>query len=493
MEAKQVGHQWLGQVLRPAAALFCAAGLLAAGSSAWAQVAAANAARLANRDPVAETVMKITAPFTVAAVGDIIEPQPLYSDDPGFQALVDKIRKADVGFGNMESSLVDFRTFQGPVGGTEAPLEMGEAIKAMGITIVTHANNHTFDGGVMGMISTDEALDRLGIAHAGTGKNLQEARAAHYVETPKGRVGLVGMYSMDDSSNYGQSYARTEATYRNGNLGGAAGLNPLHLTTYHVVSPEQLKVLKDTAASVYGQRENSDVAAQNGQPDRFKFFDEWYQAGTDPGSLRYDMNARDEKDILESIRNGKAYSDFMIVTIHAHQTTSYRAQGVGGVDHTATDFLVKLAHDSVDNGADMFVAHGVHALHGVEIYKGKPIFYGVSNFVFQFGLQFGAGYDIMANEKGMSALENPASQETVLTTSHFEGGKLKEVRLYPVDLGGTRRPISQMGIPKTPSPEDAQRILRGLQDYSKAFGTKISIEDNVGVIRIGADGQSVTK
>ena len=86
---------------------------------ALAQTAAPNAARLSNRDPNAETVMKITAPFTVTAVGDIIEPQPLYSNDPAFQKLVARIRQADVGFGNMESSLVDFHTFQGPVAGTE--------------------------------------------------------------------------------------------------------------------------------------------------------------------------------------------------------------------------------------------------------------------------------------------------------------------------------------------------------------------------------------
>jgi len=99
----------------------------------------------------------------------------------------------------------------------------------------------------------------------------------------------------------------------------------------------------------------------------------------------------------------------------------------------------------------------------------------------------------MANEKGMSGFENPASQEAILTTSHFENGKLSEVRLYPVDLGGSRRTISRMGIPLTPSPEEAQRILKEMQEFSKPFGTKISIEDNVGVIRIGADGQSTGK
>jgi hypothetical protein len=113
-ELKKAGDQWLSQSLLPAAALLCTA-------------VVANAAALTDRDSNAETVMKITAPFTVTAVGDIIEPQPLYSDDPAFQKLVERIRQADVGFGNMESSLVDFRTFQGPVAGTEAPLETGDA------------------------------------------------------------------------------------------------------------------------------------------------------------------------------------------------------------------------------------------------------------------------------------------------------------------------------------------------------------------------------
>ena len=36
----------------------------------------------------------------------------------------------------------------------------------------------------------------------------------------------------------------------------------------------------------------------------------------------------------------------------------------------------------------------------------------------------------------------------------------------------------------TPSPEQAQRILKLVQDLSKQFGTTISIEDNVGVIRV---------
>ena len=453
--------------------------------SAHAQgVAAANAAQPSRRDAKSETGMKIMAPFTVAAIGDIFAPQPVFREEAGFQKLVDTLRRADVAFANFESSLVDFRLFNGPVGATVAPLEMGDSVKALGIDLVNHANNQTFDGGLEGMVSTDSALDRLGIVHAGTGRNLQEARAARYLETPKGRVGLVGMFSMDDSSNYGPNFLQTAASYRLGNLAGAPGLNPLRLTAFHVVSAEQLQSMKQTALGNYGDRPNSATPAEGGRPERFRYFDEWYEAGADAGDVHYDMSPGDEKDIYQSIRNGKISADLLIATLHSHQTSTYRALGWGGVDHGVPDFLVRLAHGSIDAGADLFVVHGVHALRGVEIYNGKPVFYGVSSFIFQFGVKLGPGEDVLANEQLMAGLETPPNQEALLTTTRFENGRLAEVRLYPVYLGGSRLPISQMGIPTTPAPEEAQRILRSVQEYSKPFGTKIAIENNVGVIRI---------
>jgi hypothetical protein len=48
----------------------------------------------------------------------------------------------------------------------------------------------------------------------------------------------------------------------------------------------------------------------------------------------------------------------------------------------------------------------------------------------------------------------------------------------------TPRPGSQLGIPKKPTPAIAKRILDEVIEYSKPFGTKILVEDGVGVIRI---------
>ena len=47
------------------------------------------------------------------------------------------------------------------------------------------------------------------------------------------------------------------------------------------------------------------------------------------------------------------------------------------------DFIPIFARAVIDAGADVFVGHGPHVLRGIEIYKGKPIFYSLSNFIFQ--------------------------------------------------------------------------------------------------------------
>jgi poly-gamma-glutamate synthesis protein (capsule biosynthesis protein) len=453
-------------------------------------------------DPPARTVegelaTKIDAPFTVAAIGDIIAPQPLDRDDPRFRALGDALRSADVAVANMESSLVDFSTFaDGAVAGTLAPRAMGESMRSLGIDLVSRANNHALDGGVAGMISTDRILADLNIVGAGTGPNLQEARAARFAETPKGRIGLVSMFSIADTGNFGPNYARAEATSRTGNIGGSPGVDPIHVTAYNIVSPEQLRQLRAVAEATYGRRSGAEAAAAAGHGERFRFYDQWYQAGDDVGAIHYDMDERDERAMLASIRSGKVASDFLIVAIHAHQTPHFCAACAFGetrgireaLAHEPPDFVVRLAHEAIDNGADMFVVHGVHALAGIEIYHGKPIFYGLSNFVFQFPLQFGSGYDTFANYQGRAELENPASLVSVLTTSHFENGRLTEIVLHPVDLGDRGRPLSQLGIPRVPETATAERILSEIQSYSQHFGTRIAIRNGLGVIRVAPSG-----
>jgi len=434
-------------------------------------------AQLVRHDPSRELAMKITQAFTFAAVGDIIIRRPVGGGDAGYQALAKVMREADMTYANMEGPILDEANFRGPLAG--GPKSVVNELKRMGVRIMTDANNHTLDAGLEGMFETHRLLDEASIVHAGSGKNLADARQARIAVTPKGTVAAIGMYSIDPSSNNRSRF--TDATEN------MPGLNPLHVTPYNVVTAEHMQALKKIRDAIYARRPEVHVpvapVAADEPTGRLRLFQTAFTVGPHPGDLTYEMDPADLKGIITSVRVGKQLADFLVVAIHCHQN-SFAFQAYSQ-DHSTPNFLIELAHQVIDNGADAFVGHGVHNLRGVEIYKGKPIFYGVSSFFYHRG----AAPEITSLSAGAGAAVNELEDnlETLLTTSRFEDGKLVEVRLYPADLGQDRtRPISRSGTPSTPSPEMARRVLERLQALSKQFGTTISIQNGVGVIRIAS-------
>jgi len=452
----------------------------------------AQGARSAARDWTQDMAMKIAEPFALASVGDVIIVRPASrTADPGLQSALKVLHDSDVGFGNFESLIRDERTFEGPLGGSmTGTKEVAADLKAMGFTLMNRAGNHLMDAGVEGIFETARLMDEAGLVYAGFGRNLDEARAPRFAETPKGRIGLVGMYS-----EIGGAQSRLAATYRVGITGGRSGLNALNLTRAIAVSPDHLALLKRVKDGVFEHR--TDYANPVRPPagdsaTSVEFFGTLYKAGSKPGELTYAMNPRDLQDNLKSIKNGKEYSDFMIATIHAHQGDSI-LQSFLFEDHPP-DFLVELAHASIDNGADAFVGHGPHILRGIEIYKGKPIFYDLGEFFREWDwscdCNFTPNGDVTQAENVVRGLEargvvEPINYESAIAVSKFDKGQLQEVRVYPI-WARHDGPLSRRGLPMTAPPPIAQRILQRLQKLSEPFGTKIAIEGNVGVIRVPA-------
>jgi len=444
-----------------------------------------------------ELAMKIKGSFTLAGVGDLIIRTPITQlAEPGFQGLVKPMRDADVTFANMEGALLDLDTF--PYGVFDAaPKGALTDIKNLGVDIMSTANNHSLDADVPGLLETIRLLNEAGIVYAGTGRNLQEARAAHFLNSPKGVIGLVSTFSVDPTS--GPSPASTSgATYRNGNTGGRAGLNPLRVNVTYTVTQEQIDSLRQVRDSVLARRGEVFApvppAPANEPKDRLTLFGQRYVVGPKPGDTHWEMNQGDLREILRSIKQAKQSSDFVIATIHCHQG-NYAFQTYT-YDNDTPDFLVEFAHRAIDNGADVFIGHGVHTIRGVEIYKGKPIFYGTNTFIYQYtsSLPQNPGGPLTEAEEEMSpggaAAERTSIKErmeSLLTESRYQDGRLVEVRVHPVDLGqdGTR-PLSRLGVPFVPSQPMAQRVLEKLQRLSKPYGTTISIENGTGVIRIPA-------
>lgn len=427
--------------------------------------------------------------FSLVTIGDLLYSHPMAERaDTSLQKVVDRIRKGDVTIGNQEGVFFDLKTFKGQ--GYGNGLLWGEHVlakdmKALGVDMVSVANNHSTDWGAEGLIETRRLLDEAGIVHSGGGRTLQEARAAGILETPKGRVALVSAAStFKPNANANDAFADVPAR---------PGISTLRLRKINLVNREQLAAIRGLAIARATPRE----PAPSPNASEVVFGEQIYRL-SDKSGLSYDMDLYDHAALLKSVREAKAASDLTVFTIHAHESTT----GMDDDTPPPPDFLIKLFHDCVDAGADVILGGGPHALRGIEIYKGKPILYGMGVFFIKADIKAlqESAFRVFPDSTGhappppppqpgvaataVRAGGNPASwYDGVVAVTDFENGKAKTVKLYPLDVGNTND-VARRGIPHFADAATAQRILTNLQRDSAPFGTKIVIEGSVGVIRI---------
>jgi poly-gamma-glutamate synthesis protein (capsule biosynthesis protein) len=155
----------------------------------------------------------------------------------------------------------------------------------------------------------------------------------------------------------------------------------------------------------------------------------------------------------------------------------------------------------IDEGADIFVGHGPHVLRGIEIYKGKPIFYSLGDFIFENETLERLPYENyeelgLGEDKGLSDFNaaryrndttgfpaNPRIWESVVAMPVFSGSLLSELKLHPISLGfGKARHVR--GRPMLADEALSRKIIGELASLSRAFGTEIDYQDGVGVVRL---------
>jgi poly-gamma-glutamate capsule biosynthesis protein CapA/YwtB (metallophosphatase superfamily)/predicted metalloprotease with PDZ domain len=422
--------------------------------------------------------------FKLIALGDLLYSHPFANrDDPALQKVFELIRSGDATIANREGVFFDLRSFKGAGYGDgllwgEAAL--GKDMQAMGINMVSMANNHSTDWGGEGLLESQRLLDAVGIVHAGAGRTLEEARRAAFLQTPKGRVALVSTAS-SFKANAGADDAFDETPAR-------TGISLLRTRTIHLVTAEQLSKIRMLATQLASPLQPAPA------PDAREviFQDQIYRLSDKPG-LHYEMELYDHAGLLKSVRDAKQAADLVVFTIHAHESPT------GDDDDTPAppDFLVRLFHDAVDAGADVILGGGPHSLRGVEIYKGRPVLYGMGAFFINADIKAlqetalqvypdatGHAPPPKPPERSVRPGGNPASwYDGVVAITDFEDGTARTVRLYPLDLGNTYD-RSRRGIPHLADPANAMRILTALQSDSRQFGTEIKVEGSVGVIRI---------
>jgi poly-gamma-glutamate capsule biosynthesis protein CapA/YwtB (metallophosphatase superfamily) len=418
--------------------------------------------------------------FVLALGGDAIITRRLSPfTEPAFVRLMDMVRGADAAFVNLEMLFHDYEPAPAhQSGGTYMRAEPALARELVwaGFDLVSLANNHTGDYGVEGMRLTRQHAEAAGLVAAGAGENLHEAREARFLETADGRVALISVASTFPEHS---AASRPRDAVR-----GRPGLNPLRFTTTRTIRREQMPRLRAMFREV-----GINVPASG---DTLRALNTTFVAG-DSVRVRTAPNPQDVTEIAAVVRNASRLADYVIVTIHTHEGGESRSE--------PAEFLVAFARAMIDAGADVFVGHGPHVLRGIELHRGKPIFYSLGDFIFQNETvlrlpqenyaTYGLGENQHVADFNAARYSNdtrgfPSDREiweSVVPIVRWRGEVLEAIELHPITLG-FGKPATVRGRPMLADRELGQKILNDLITRSRPFATAIETRDGVGHIRI---------
>jgi len=178
------------------------------------------------------------------------------------------------------------------------------------------------------------------------------------------------------------------------------------------------------------------------------------------------LDASDTRRILGAIERAARRADFVIAYQHDHYWEVNRQD--------TPRWKMAWARACINAGANLFYSHGVPLLHGVEIYKQRPIFYGLGNFIFHTKTPVGK-YESF-------------TWQSVLADCEFRDGNLVEMKLQAIALNESGDAgedfFRTRGRPRFADASHAQTIFERMQKLSAPFGTRIVIASESAEIRI---------
>jgi poly-gamma-glutamate synthesis protein (capsule biosynthesis protein) len=241
------------------------------------------------------------------------------------------LKQADVRFANLECCFYDAPGARSSSDeGFYASPAVASALHVAGIDAVGTANNVNY--GDDAILSSLRVLDSLGIAHTGSGVNAAAAHEAAVVQARSGaRIGV-----QQRTSVYWPTH---------------------HEAGEH--SPGVAALRGHTAYQVPAHKSRPEIPPMNRPgvpPEVITWADPAYLT-----RLRQDIGRLRER------------CDIVVASHH------------WGLHQDVLQYMTEIAHTAIDAGADIVVGHGPHYALPVEVYRGKPIFYGLGSFSFHTG------------------------------------------------------------------------------------------------------------
>lgn len=251
-------------------------------------------------------------------VGDLILDEP--DPDSFFEPARSTLGQADLLIGQVEVP----HTRRGRENTSDIPAPPSDpnnlaALKHAGFHVATLAGNHISDVGPDGIEDTIATLRQLKIVTTGAGMTLAEAREPAIIMSRGLKVGTLSYNCVGPRDSW-------------------AGEKKPGCAYVHVITHYEL-----------------DHASPGGPPRIYTF--------AEPEST---------DAMLADVEKLRREVDVLIVALH---------KGIGHTPAALAMYEHPLAKAVIDAGADIVVGHHAHILRGIEIYKGRPIYHGLGNFV----------------------------------------------------------------------------------------------------------------
>jgi poly-gamma-glutamate capsule biosynthesis protein CapA/YwtB (metallophosphatase superfamily) len=252
-------------------------------------------------------------------------------DDPAvpLAKVADEFRATDMVFSNLECCLYKPAGYSVSNEGFFADPKAGTALNLAGIQAVGIANNVHY--GETAILASIARLNELVVLHTGAGADLATARAPVVVARNGVRYGFLQRSSVYWPTNH---EAHKDAP-------GIAVIRG-H-TAYHV--------------PVFRMKAGMPPPNRPGIPPMIVT---WADA-------EYLAAFRDDIAAL------RPRVDVLVASCH------------WGLGKEVLQYMTEIAHAAIDAGADIVIGHGPHYSLPVEVYKGRPIFYGLGSFSFHTG------------------------------------------------------------------------------------------------------------
>jgi hypothetical protein len=259
----------------------------------------------------------------IHAVGDVGPRRIEYGDPPEslFVNVVDKIRQADIAVCQLERNFstkggLQYRAHPGWYARVH-PDNVKSLVYA-GFHVATNASNHCFDYGPEALLESIDVVRANGIEIIGVGKDLDEARRPVILERKGTKVAF-----LDYNSVLPDEYQARDQK---------PGCAPIRVGTYY--EPQE------------------------------------YQAGTPPTVVTIPRE-EDVEAMEDDIRAAKDRADIVVMSIH---------WGIHHIPGLLADYQFTVGHRAIDAGADLILGTHAHLIKGIEIYKGKAVFFSLGNF-----------------------------------------------------------------------------------------------------------------